>query len=152
MNALLTELQCICSYKWILYSLNYVFQHLSCYWMPIPTATYWTCHLSSWVLYSVRSTCNLWLYVVNCVRDVPSMTLPISSCYPSSMHALFTKPIYSFPYMGVRCSSMVRVFAHGAMGCRIDPSWWTYWAISHSSQCSTTGITKAVVCVILAVG
>ena len=26
---------------------------------------------------------------------------------------------------------------------------WTHWAISHSSQCSTTGITKAVVCAIL---
>ena len=25
---------------------------------------------------------------------------------------------------GARCSSMVRVFAHGAMGRRIDPSWW----------------------------
>ena len=32
---------------------------------------------------------------------------------------------------------------------RIDPSWWTHWAISRSSQCSTTGVTKAVVCVIL---
>ena len=28
------------------------------------------------------------------------------------------------PYnRGARCSSVVRVFAHGAMGCRIDPSW-----------------------------
>ena len=46
-------------------------------------------------------------------------------------------------------SSIVRVFAHGAMCRRIDPSWWTHWAISCSSQCSTTGVTKAVVCVIL---
>ena len=29
---------------------------------------------------------------------------------------------------------------------------WTHWAISLSSQCSTTGVTKAVVCVILSVG
>ena len=28
----------------------------------------------------------------------------------------------------------------------------THWAISRSSQCSTTGVTKAVVCVILSVG
>ena len=28
----------------------------------------------------------------------------------------------------------------------------THWAISHSSQCSTTGVTKAVVCAILSVG
>ena len=27
---------------------------------------------------------------------------------------------------GVRCSSVVRAFAHGAMGRRIDPSWWTH--------------------------
>ena len=24
---------------------------------------------------------------------------------------------------GTRCSSVVRAFAHGAMACRIDPSW-----------------------------
>ena len=36
---------------------------------------------------------------------------------------------------GARCSSVVRPFAHGAMG-----------------QCYTTGVTKAVVCAILAVG
>ena len=40
------------------------------------------------------------------------------------------------------------MFAHGAMGRRIDPS----CAISRSSQCSTTAVTKAVVCVILSVG
>ena len=27
---------------------------------------------------------------------------------------------------GARCSSVVRVFAHGAMGRQIDPSWWTH--------------------------
>ena len=40
---------------------------------------------------------------------------------------------------GARCSSVVRAFAHGAMGSRIYPSWWTHWAISRSSQCSMTG-------------
>ena len=54
--------------------------------------------------------------------------------------------------IGARCSSVVRAFAHGAMGRRIDPSWWTHWAISRFSQCSTTGVTKAMVCVILSVG
>ena len=47
---------------------------------------------------------------------------------------------------------MVRVFAHGAMGRRINPSCWTHSAISRSSQSSMTGVTKAVVCVILSVG
>ena len=39
---------------------------------------------------------------------------------------------------------MVRAFTHGAMGHRIDPSWWTHWAISHSSHCSTTGMCYPV--------
>ena len=43
---------------------------------------------------------------------------------------------------------MVGVFAHGAMGRRIDP----LWAISHSCQCPMTGVTKVVVCAILSVG
>ena len=54
-------------------------------------------------------------------------------------------------YKGARCSSVVRTFAHGAMDRRIDPSWWTHIAVSRSSQCSTTGVTKAVACVILSV-
>ena len=33
-----------------------------------------------------------------------------------------------------------RVLGHGAMGHRIDPSWWTHSSISHSSQCSTPGM------------
>ena len=45
--------------------------------------------------------------------------------------------VRSILHGGARCSSVVRVFAHGAMGRQIDP---------------TTGVTKAVVCVILSVG
>ena len=51
-----------------------------------------------------------------------------------------------------RCSSVVRAFANGAMSCLIDPSFWTNLTISRSSQCSTTGATKDVICVILSVG
>ena len=46
---------------------------------------------------------------------------------------------YCYLQQGVRCRSMV-VFAHGAMGCRIDPSWWTHWAISRSRYCSMSGV------------
>ena len=61
--------------------------------------------------------------------------------------------IYKSEHGGVRCSSVVRAFAHGAMGRRIDPSWGEpLWAISRSSQCSTTGVTKAMLCAILSVG
>ena len=51
-------------------------------------------------------------------------------------------PFYVLSLSGARCSSVVRAFTHGAMGHRINHSWWTHWAISHSSQCSSTGITK----------
>ena len=37
--------------------------------------------------------------------------------------------------------SVVRAFADGAVGRRIDPSWWTHRAIARSSQCSATGVT-----------
>ena len=47
---------------------------------------------------------------------------------------------------------MVRAFAHGVVGHWIDPSLWTHGVISSSSQCSTTAVTKGVVCVILSVG
>ena len=48
---------------------------------------------------------------------------------------------------------MVIAFAHGAMGSQIDPSWGEPIEVFYrSSQCSTTGVTKAVVCVILSVG
>ena len=30
---------------------------------------------------------------------------------------------FNYVVLGARCSSMVRAFAHGAMGRRIDPSW-----------------------------
>ena len=40
---------------------------------------------------------------------------------------------------------------HGTMSQWIEPSWWGHRVISCSSQCLTTGITKAVVCTILSV-
>ena len=48
---------------------------------------------------------------------------------------------------------MVRAFARGAMGRRIDhSSGGPIELFCRSSQCSTTGVTKAVVCAILSVG
>ena len=44
------------------------------------------------------------------------------------------------------CSGFLGVFANGVMGRRINTSWWTHCAVSRSSQCSTTGVTKAVGC------
>ena len=58
--------------------------------------------------------------------------------------------ITSFEYTGARCCSVVRAFAHGAMGRRIQPSWGG--PIELFLVPATTGVTKAVVCVILSVG
>ena len=45
---------------------------------------------------------------------------------------------------------MLRAFAHGAMGRRINPSWGgPIELFLVPTQCSTTGVTKTVVCVIL---
>ena len=43
---------------------------------------------------------------------------------PSRFKFLKTdNPLKSFSFKGARCSSVVRAFARGAMGGRIDPSW-----------------------------
>ena len=58
----------------------------------------------------------------------------------------------SVQHSGARCSSVVRAFAHGAMGRRIDPSWGEPIELFLvPGQCSRTGVTKAVVCAILPV-
>ena len=51
---------------------------------------------------------------------------------------------------GAICSSAVRAFAHGAMGHQIDPSWGG--PIELFLVAATTGVTKAMVYVILSVG
>ena len=50
---------------------------------------------------------------------------------------------------GVRCSSVVRAFAHGAMGRRINPSW---GGPIELFLVPATGVTKVMVCAILSVG
>ena len=56
-------------------------------------------------------------------------------------------------WYGARCSSVVRAFTHGAMGRRIDPSCGgPIELLLVPAKCSTTGVTKAVVCVILSMG
>ena len=47
---------------------------------------------------------------------------------------------------------LFRISSSWCDGSQIDPSWWTHWDISSSSQCSTTSVTKVVVCAILSVG
>ena len=44
-----------------------------------------------------------------------------------------------------------RASAHGSMGHLIDPLWWTHFNISYTSQCSTTGVSKVMICAVLSV-
>ena len=45
-----------------------------------------------------------------------------------------------------------RASAYGAVDGRINSSWWIHLAISRSSQYSTIGLTKVVMCAVLSVG
>ena len=69
----------------------------------------------------------------------PPLSATICCFSMNHVHHCF---IFTPPLFGVRCSSMVRAFADGVMGCQTNPSWWTHWAISHSSQCPMIGVTK----------
>ena len=47
-------------------------------------------------------------------------------------------------YIGVRCSSVVRAFAHGAMCHQIDPSWWTHWQL-HRSEMQQSLMVRCII-------
>ena len=66
-----------------------------------------------------------------------------------SLSGLVYKYCFYF-FMGARCSSVVRAFAHGAMGRRIDPSLGE--PIELFLVPATTGVPKAEVCATLSVG
>ena len=56
-----------------------------------------------------------------------------------TMSGHFTTELHTPDWLS---DGVVRVFAHGEIDHRIDPSWWTHWAISRSSQCPTTGVIE----------
>ena len=58
----------------------------------------------------------------------------------------------SIKFLLLQSLQLGNVSLHGAMGHVNKPLLWTQWAVSYSSQSSTTGVTKAVVCTILSVG
>ena len=66
---------------------------------------------------------------------------------------LLQKRSYLFVYLLTHSKHIHgRMFAHGAMGSRIDPLWRTNSDTSRFNQCSTSGVTKAVICAILSLG
>ena len=70
---------------------------------------------------------------VACATVLPSNTV-ISMRLPDSASIFTVESIkaqeeikkYCCIPVHCRCSSVVRAFAHGVMGRRIDPSWWTH--------------------------
>ena len=96
-------------------------------------------------LLSCGELCEWWRinhFVLNSARSNHRQTLSKQVVHTNNNLKLFLVPA-SAPSICPR-SAMVRAFAHVAMGRRIDPSWWTHWTISHSSQCSTMGVTKVM--------
>ena len=84
-------------------------------------------------------------------RVDPTTHSAISGCSTSELqHPLII--CISLKQHSTHLYHVVRTFAPGATGRQIDPSWWTHWAISHSIQCSTSVVTKVMVCAVLSVG
>ena len=87
-----------------------------------------------------------------CVCVLPSPFLLFDLLTISLTQNCFAVYIYvrAYIHLGAGRSSEVRSWCGGSS----DRSFmgWTHIAISRSSQCFTTGVTKAVVCVILSVG
>ena len=91
----------------------------------------------------------LWTCTLNPISGSSSSTRNSSILYLGLNHSKLYTTITLRSEMWLRGKS-VRSWCDGSsdrffMG-------WTHWAISRSSQCSTTGVTKAVVCAILSVG
>ena len=51
------------------------------------------------------------------------MSLPFFNLSMAFCVLFLPVSLYLYYRSGARYSSVVRAFAHGAMGCRIDPSW-----------------------------
>ena len=69
--------------------------------------------------------------ITNVAKCTYAVTITIITAYPSVLSDVFIKLYYKRAVIdshgcGVRCSSMVKAFAHVMMGSQIDPSWWTH--------------------------
>ena len=91
--------------------------------------------------YSFRLAVRVLLYASSHRQDNTYHGL----CYTSSGTLAGTRNS-SMGKWGARCSSVVRAFTHGTIGCWIDPSWWTHSAISHFGRSSTTKTVAYDVC------
>ena len=76
-------------------------------------------------LQTIEQVLTVWLEVQDQWEELEDVRIHLFS------NLIFNKYVDFAFYMshkpgGARCSSVVRAFAHGAMGHRIDPSWWTH--------------------------
>ena len=78
-------------------------------------------------------TCEINVVIFNNVQvPIPGCNMEQGFQIPGKSFWSFMLTYYTFfclslnSVQGARCSSMVRAFAHGVMGGRIDPSWWTH--------------------------
>ena len=88
------------------------------------------------------------VYVCECM----SVCVCLCVCLCVCVCVCVSSCLYQYCLLFSHGSSVVIAFDYGAMGHRINPLGGPIEAISHSSQCSTTGVTKAMVCAILSVG
>ena len=74
------------------------------------------------LLFFLKQNCFYWVDMYNICRHLVTKFLKHKVMFIGQS---VTKILFVL-FVGARCSSVVRAFAHGAMGHRIDPSWWTH--------------------------
>ena len=72
------------------------------------------------------STTGVTKVVVCDILSVGCMCVCLTKCMYVYMSVCMSLSLSLSLSLEARCSSVVRAFAHGAMGRRIDPSWWTH--------------------------
>ena len=99
---------------------------------------------------SYAQTSDLWeREICHPAESQGALQIPSSSSLISSpsllvlvllMFSLFVQLLFFFCFVVLLfwVKKRVRASPHGPMGRRIDPSWWTYWAIFCYRQCFTT--------------
>ena len=107
------------------------------------------CHIG----YSFRLTARVLLYATSHRQDSAYHGLCYSSCGAlAGMRNSSNGPPRRIDLTTHRTLSENRPSTWIQSNSSKRPLWWTHWAVSYSSLCSTTGVTKAVVYAIQSVG
>ena len=104
-------------------------------WQITPSPTHKT-HLTNTHSHTKKNTLDWYTHTLSATHKSHLHTLTNTYTIIWHTHLLTYKTVIHSPIhththtQGARCSSVVRVFAHGAMDRQINSWWWTYWAIS----------------------